>query len=332
MNSRVIIYMLSFVLAWASVMPAYAGNSNPVNEMDEAGITEKYPNAKIIHVTEENYPALAKKLQKKGYRTSIMDSVPLLAENDTYQQPEPNQSPDKNNYKQITPHKTNDCDDANYSQENSASDDSLQVMVDFSSDMMSSNGDSGKNAAVVFVFIGAVLLVVWTIYIFKYLYDISLGRYPCGWSEMSVSTSKISSDNNQFANFYGLNFKTGIKNQGTEFGLSAEVGHSDILLIESGSLRLKGLYWLLGPMLRWRLSSSVNPHYFQMEFLAGSTEHSEMGVIARASMGLRFSLNKHTHMSLNWGAMNINLKDNQGIINDREQYHILYGINLGFRF
>jgi len=330
MNSRVIIHMLSFILAWTTVMPAYATGSNPINEMDESAISKKYPKAKIIHVTEEDYPELAEKLEKKGYRTSIMNSVPQLAQNDSYQQPDQTSGEINNN--QMPPRKTSDCDDGYSNQDSSASDDSLQVMVDFSSDMMDSNGNSDKNAAVVFVFIGAVLLVVWTIYIFKYLYDISLGRNVCGWSELSASTSRISSPTDQFAKFYGLNFKTGVKSGATEFGLSAEVGHSDILLIESGSLRLKGLYWLLGPMLRWRLTPSSNPHYFQMDFLAGSTEHSEMGIIARASMGLRFALNKTTHMSLNWGAMNINLKDNQGIINDREQFYTLYGINLGFRF
>ena len=69
-----------------------------------------------------------------------------------------------------------------------------------------------------------------------------------------------------------------------------------------------------------------------MDFLAGSTEYAEVGVIARVNMGLRFAISEAMHMSFNWGAMNINLNENQGIIDDRNRYYYLYGINVGYRF
>lgn len=325
MLKRIISHLLCFVMAWTTVMPAYATNPNPINNMDEAEIREKYPDAKIIHVTKEEYPKLAEKLQKQGYQTSNQQ----LAINKQYQRND--HVVEDMNHNRIPSRNKDDCGDGNYHPNESASDSSLQVMVDFSSDMVHSNGDD-KSAAVLFVFVGAVLLVVWTFYVFKYLYDISMGYHPCRWSELSISSSAISSDINQHAYFNGLNYKTGIYDGATEFGLSAEIGHSDILLVESGALRLKGFYWLIGPLLRWRLSSGRNPHYFQMDFLAGSTEHSEVGVIARANLGLRFGVSETMHMTLNWGAMNINLNENEGIIDNRDQYHYLYGINVGYRF
>lgn len=329
MLKRIISHLLCFVMAWMTVIPAYAGNYNPVNDMDEAAVRAKYPDAKIIHVSEEEYPALAEKLQKQGYQTSNMEPLQQLATNEQNQQV--SQPVEDINHNQMPSRNRDDCGDGNFRQLEPAGNSSLQVMVDFSSDMMHSNGDD-KSAAVLFVFVGAVLLVVWTFYIFKYLYDVARGYHPCRWSELSFSSSSISSDIDQHAYFHGLNYKTGIYNRGTEFGLSAEIGHSDILLAESGTLRLEGLYWLIGPLLRWRLSSGRNPHYFQMDFLAGSTEHSEIGVIARANLGLRFGISETMHMSFNWGAMNINLNDNQGIINNRNQYYYLYGINVGYQF
>lgn len=329
MLKGIISHLLCFVMAWTTVIPAYAANPNPINEMDEAALRAKYPDAKIIHVSEEEYPKLAEKLQKQGYQTSNMEPLQQLAINEQNQQP--GQPVEDINHNRMPSRNRDDCGDGNYRPNESASDSSLQVMVDFSSDMMHSNGDD-KSAAVLFVFVGAVLLVVWTFYVFKYLYDVSMGYHPCRWSELSVSSSTISSDIDQHAYFNGLNYKTGIYNRATEFGLSAEIGHSDILLVESGTLRLEGLYWLIGPLLRWRLSSGRNPHYFQMDFLAGSTEHAEVGVIARVNLGLRFGITETMHMTFNWGAMNINLKENQGIINDRDQYHYLYGINVGYRF
>lgn len=316
MLKRIISYLLCFVMVWTTVIPAYASNSNPINDMDEAALRAKYPGAKIIHVSEEAYPALAEKLQKQGYQASNTEPLPQLETNEYNRRPSRNRD---------------DCGDGNYRQNESASDSSLQVMVNFSSNMMNSGGDD-ESAAILFVFVGAVLLVVWSLYVFKYLYDVSLGYHPCRWSELSVSSSTISSNIEQHAYFNGLNYKTGIYSGATEFGLSAEIGRSDILLVESGALRLEGLYWMIGPLLRWRLSSGRNPHYFQMDFLAGSTEHSEVGVIARANLGLRFGISEKMHMSFNWGAMNINLNENQGIINNRNQYHYLYGINVGYRF
>ena len=329
MVKRIISHLLCFVMAWMTVIPAYAANSNPINKMDEAALRAKYPDAKIIHVSEEKYPKLAEKLQKQGYQTSNMGPLHQLAINEQNQQ---NGQPVEDiNNNRIPSRNKDDCGDSNYRPNESASDSSLQVMVDFSSDMMHSNGDD-KSAAVLFVFVGAVLLVVWTFYVFKYLYDISMGYHPCRWSELSVSSSAILGNIDQHAYFNGVNYKTGIYSGTTEFGLSAEIGHSDILLVESGALRLEGLYWLIGPLLRWRLSSGRNPHYFQMDFLGGSTEHSEVGVIARANLGLRFGLSETMHMTLNWGAMNINLNENQGIIDNRDQYYYLYGINVGYRF
>ena len=329
MLKRMISYLLCFVMAWTTVIPVYAGNYNSVNEIDETAIRTKYPDAKIIHVSEDEYPALAEKLQQQGYQASNMGPLQQLAINE---QKQPLNPPVNDiNHKQMPSRISNDCDNGRYRQTESTSDSSLRVMVDFSSDMMNSKSDD-KSAAVVFVFVGVVLLVVWTFYIFKYLYDVSMGYHPCRWSELSLSSSRISSELDQYAYFHGLNYKTGILNRGTEFGISAEIGHSDILLVESGALRLEGLYWLIGPLLRWPLSSGRNPHHFQMDFLAGSTEHAEVGVIARVNLGLRFAISEAMHMSFNWGAMNINLNENQGIIDDRNRYYYLYGINVGYRF
>lgn len=292
-------------MAWTTVFPAFAGNTTSVEGMDEAAIKNINPNAKVIHVTEEEYPLLAERLEQDGYRS--------------------NSNPPNNYPRQGK----QDCD-RGYRQGGSESSNSLNVMVDFSNDMLA-NGD-GDGAEVLYVFIGAVLVVVWTFYVFKYLYDISMGAHPCRWSELSFTSSHLTTNSDQHGYFNGLNFRTGIQDGGTEIGLSAEFGHSDILLTENDSLRLKGFYWLLGPILRWRFSSGKNPHYLKMDFVAGSTEHEEMGVIAKATMGIRFALSEHAHLSLNWGAMNINLKNTQGIINDKNQYHNLFGINIGYLF
>ena len=206
-------------------------------------------------------------------------------------------------------------------------------MVDFGGDMMRSGGNNRDSAAGVFVIIGTVLIVVWALYVFKYIYDVTTGFTACGkWSDFALTSSSISVATNQHARFYGLRYMTGYRDGATEFGISAELGQSDILLADLNLPEMKGIYWFIGPVLRWRISRSNNPSYFQMNFMAGSTEFDAMGTIAQANLGLQFGIGDGFKLGVSWGAMNINLKNTQGIVSERDQYYYLYGVNMGYQF
>lgn len=304
--------------------PVYAAEHSFIAGLSETELLEKYPGAKIIRVTPEEYPVLVKKLRKRGYSQEESAILELAQHNvlKGVQVVEP-QSVDLSSR-----------DDCAGSGLESASEDSVRVMVDFTEDMMrSGNSSSGDEAAILFIIIGTVVLVVWALYVFKYIYDVSVGFKPCGrWNELTVVTSSTSTGADQHARFNGLRYATGFRDGMMDVGISFELGQTDILLREVGVLELKGKYWLLGPMLRWRLSQDINPSYFQMNFVAGTTEHSEIGLLAKASLGLLLGIGEFMQLGLDWGALNINLDEDQGIISDRNQYHYLYGINLGFRF
>ncbi len=321
---KLMTWLLCVILAWTSVIPAYAGSPIMSDGMDETEILARYPNAKIIHVDQASYPELAEQLRSQGYESTTTLPVMQLASNDTVQT---NGS--------VTIQKKASSSDCN-SRSGPAStpgDESLRVMVDFSSDVMKSGSNNGDAAAIVFVIIGTVLIVVWALYVFKYLYDVATGFTPCGkWSDVVFTSSFISGNANQSANFNGVRYMTGYRDGATEFGISAELGYADILLNDVAIPELKGLYWFIGPVLRWRLSTGKNPHYFQMNFLAGSTEHDEMDVIAQANLGLQFGIGDTLRLGVSWGAMNINLNGDQGLISETDQYYYLYGLSMGFQF
>lgn len=325
MFHRIVVFFICFAMTGLSVIPhsSYAGALSSSPDFSEAELLNKYPTAKIIRVSADEYLTLEKKLQQRGYQQS--EVVPLqLAENNIKQAEAVDIT--KNNLALV-----DDC--AETVQEN-AGEESLRVMVDFTDDIMkSSNGSSGDAAAVLFVVVGTVVVIVWALYVFKYLYDISFGSKPCGlWNELTLSKSVASTIEGQHARFDGLRYSTGFRDGSLDVGFGVELGQADILLSEVGILELKGRYWLLGPILRWRLSQGINPSYFQMNFVAGTTEHDEVGMLAKASLGLLFGIGDSMQLGLNWGAMNINLNENQGVISERSQYHYLYGINMGFRF
>ena len=320
---KIITHLICLLLAWTSVVPAYAGTPVVGDSVNEADILAIYPNAKIIHVDPVAYPQLADQLRQQGYEAT---TVPVqLANNEVIS----NNVVPVGNYPVL---RSDDCDKSDAG--STAGDESVQLMVDISNDMMKSSGKGNRDtAAVVFVIIGTVLIVVWALYVFKYIYDVSIGFRPCGkWSDFAMTSSAISGSDNQHARFYGLRYMTGFRNGATEVGISAELGNADILLDETNAPALKGMYWFIGPVLRWRMSAGNNPSYFQMNFLAGSTEHDEMGVIAQANLGVQFGIGDGWKLGLSWGAMNINLKNYQGIISDRERYYYLYGVNMGYQF
>lgn len=322
MIKNILTRFLCFVIAWTTVFPASA-QSIGTSGLNETQIRQKYPNARIVHVSAEEYPQLAAQLGQQGYNQEYSLALKQLAQRDT--------AADTNETRQRPPgleqQQRNDCGGSI----RESGDSSVQFNLNFGN-TSSSSGSNGDDAAVVFVIIGLVMVVVWTLYFFKYLYDVSVGLSPCRWSEVSVISSFISRFDQQHARFYGVQYATGIQDGATEFGIAAEMGHSDILLIESSPLQLQGLYWFLGPVLRWRMSEGANPHYFKLHFMGGSTEHDEIGVLAKAGLSLQFAVGPAAFIGLNWGALHINLSEDQGIINERNQYHYLYGINFGMKF
>ena len=326
MIHRLTTYLVCFVMMGMNVMPhpVYAAEPSSTAGFYEAELLQQYPGAKVIRVSPEEYLTLEKKLQQRGYRQSELRPLQLTKNNI-----ENNDDLVKAGQDDLI--LADDCADKD---NESAGEESFRVMLDITDDMVNSgNGTSGDDAAVLFVIVGTVVVVVWALYVFKYLYDISLGNAPCGrWSELTVVTSSASTAESQHARFDGLRYSTGFREDSLDVGIGFELGQTDILLSEVSVLELKGRYWLLGPILRWRLSQGINPSYFQMNFAAGTTEHDEVGLLAKASLGLLFGIGDSLQMGLNWGSMHINLNENQGIISERSQYHYFYGVNMGFRF
>ncbi|MDH5786159.1 MAG: hypothetical protein OEZ16_11215 [Chromatiales bacterium] len=315
--------LLAFVVAFNCVFPAYGMGGRAVEAGDEASLRAHYPNARFIHVTAEEYPQLAERLRSEGYRPDIDESTLRLAQSGDVVTGYEGASRESQSRS-----RNRECDSSSGSQGES----SVRLDLDLHGGSGSGGSSSGEEAAVLFVIVGAIVLVVWTLYLFKYLYDLSLGYHPCRWSELAIITTAISSDTEQHAYFNGVSFKTGIRDGGSEFGIMAEIGRSDIYLVDNGTLHLKGNYWLLGPTLRWHLSHGSNPHYLEMGFAGGSTEHDEMGVIARADIGLRFGVGESLNFGFNWGALNLQLNGGESVITEQEQFHYQYGFSMGYRF
>lgn len=314
-------HLMCLIIIFSTVFPVQAESIIKPENLSQSQISQIYPDAKIIYTEAENYSDIAEELSNQGY-ISQAQSVPDNA-GETYQRSlidKPELS-------------TEDCNKTR--NHDSTTEESLDIFVNVTGDIIEhgEKSGSGDQAAIVFVVIGTVLVVVWALYVFKYLYDITTGFKPCHiWYEFNYTSSRTHSSGDQRLEFNGLRFMTGFRDRITEVGFAVELGKADIKLTEINSLELNGNYWLLGPILRWPLSENKNPGSFYMNFMAGSTEHDDINYIAKANIGLRFALAENFTFSINWGVLNIDLSDSQSLINDRDQYHYIYGINTGLLF
>lgn len=295
-------------MSWMTVVPVYANPPETVSD-----IYERYPNATVVHVSRDEYPALALQLAQGGYRAATLSDDGGVGRQGAVGET-------------AAPQRSEDCGE-NYREARSP-DASIHV-----TNIMNSSGGGGDDAAVIFVVIGMVVVVVWTLYAIRYLVDLAVGRRSCGaWSDLVFSSSWGSGAGEASAWFGGVRYLTGIRRGSTDFGLSGEIGHSHIQLPEA-SLDVHEVYWLLGPLLRWHMGGSRgNPNYFQMEFLAGTTDNDAIGVIAQAKAGFNFSVGDNFRWGLSFGALNIDLKKTEGILDERSRYHSLMGLEWGYRF
>ena len=317
MLKRTITRFLCVTVAWMTVVPLSAGAQPLVSAEQKQQLLAAYPHARVIHVSAEEYPQLAAQLEGAGYRQSSAELPLQVVQNGGYR------SAASADERELHPASRRVSERCGGSSDGAGGGVNLNLHLDSSG--------SGDDAVVVFVIIGAFVVIVWSFYLAKYLYDVATGEVPCRWSELGLSSS-ASYGYGQRLNFNGVSFKTGVEEEGTQFGLGVELGSARLHLVENGTLDLNGLYWLIGPTLRWPLNSAYNPDYFLMDFAAGSTENREVGVIAKATLGIQIGLGPAATLALNWGAINLNLHENQSIITEREQFHYLYGMSFGYRF
>lgn len=304
-------YLLCLSLAFGTSLPAYADityvKEGSATGMSVAEIKVRHPDAKIIHTSKEEYPAVAKSLSEQGYTVQN------------------NQPANKPGY----------IDNCNKNSSKQPSDSPIRVAVEITDDILDSPGNSNnsKSAVLVFVIIGTVVVVVWAIYVLKYMVDLATGFKPCSpWYEFTVASSFMSNASFEKLDLLGLRFMTGFRDEHTDIGIAVEFGKADIILNNTTSTNFSGNYWLLGPILKWHLSKQINPSTFQMSFMGGTAQGNEIDFLARANLGLQFALSDSFHLGFNWGVMNIELNNDQGIISARDDYEYFFGINSGVSF
>jgi hypothetical protein len=213
---------------------------------------------------------------------------------------------------------------------------SAETSVDLAANVLRQVGhgsDRNDAAVVMFVLIGAVVVVALVVYSTKYFYDAYAGFAECPkWWDLTLQSAVFSGDAIARGALVGLRLSTGVQDISTRFGLTAELGRLSMTF--SGPVQdVSASYWMVGPALRWYdTSGRGEPWYLSAELLGGSANNRQVGTVSAARLGLNFPAGAHMRLGLSLGALYTALSDVDGALAKYDNYYYLLGLELGARF
>jgi len=187
-------------------------------------------------------------------------------------------------------------------------------------------------AGVIFVMIGLVVVFAFVAYAGAYVYHWAAhGLRRSGWYSLGLGAYGFG-NSKEWGGLQAARFGLGIKDLGLEWGLGAELGriNSTLALEKDGSkLEVNGGYGAAGPMLVYR--PQANQRFF-LEFLAGTSEHKEVHLLAKAMVGANWQSDEGWYFGVNTGTLMVSLKSSLGYIRNKNPYNWLTGLELGYTF
>lgn len=216
------------------------------------------------------------------------------------------------------------------------SDGGAEPTVDLATNVLRQVGrgsDRNDAAVVMFVLIGAVVVVALVVYSTKYFYDAYAGFAQCPkWWDLTLQSTLFSGDVVSQGTLTGLRLSTGIQEYTTRIGLTAELGRLAMTFSGPAS-NVSANYWMIGPALRWYdTSRNGEPWYLSAELLGGSANNHQVGTVSAARIGLNFPIGGSMRMGVSVGALYTALNNIEGAIAKYDNYYYLLGFELGTRF
>lgn len=195
------------------------------------------------------------------------------------------------------------------------------------------SSDRSDAAVVMFVLIGAVVVIALVVYSSKYFYDAYSGFADCPkWWDLTLQSTVFSGDIVSRGALTGLRLSTGVQEASTRIGLTGELGRLSMTFkgpVES----LSATYWMVGPALRWYdTANNGEPWYLSAELLGGNANNRQIGIVSAARLGLNFPVATRLRMGVSVGALYTALHNVEGAITKYNNFYYLLGFEMGTRF
>lgn len=197
-------------------------------------------------------------------------------------------------------------------------------------------GDAGK---VFFIVAGIMVIAAFIVYAGKYISDLVSGKDYDVWWEFVFSNTYLSTGSGEHGRLNGLKIGTGfVSSDLIQIALIGEVGESDVNLVldedsNPAPLDFSATYWLLGASARLHLSDKlVNASYLYLDFMGGKTSHGSTDTIGMARLGASFGVNDYLRLGASIGSFYLGLDEDQGFVNNDDNYWTTLGFEIGAKF
>lgn len=201
------------------------------------------------------------------------------------------------------------------------------------------SGNANDVAKVLFIVAGVVVVAAFIVYAGKYITDIVSGEEKELWWELIFNSTFFRTDSGQHGRLLGAKVATGfVSSDLIQVALVGEFGNTDLELLlndnaSTVNVDVSGSYWLMGATARLHLTDKlVNASYLYMDFMGGATSNNVTGNIGMARLGASFGINDYMRLGANIGAHYIGLEEDQGFVNDGDNYWFTYGLEMGVKF
>ena len=211
-----------------------------------------------------------------------------------------------------------------------------ETSVDLAANVLRQAGrgsDRNDAAVVMFVLVGAVVVIALVVYSTKYFYDAYSDFAECQkWWDLTLQSAIFSGEAVSRGALTGLRLSTGVQDAATRIGLTAELG-SLYMTFHGATDSVSATYWMIGPALRWYDSTNNGePWYLSAELLGGSANQHQVGAVSAARLGLNFPVGARIRMGVSLGALYTALSNAEGALAKYDNYYYVLGFELGTRF
>lgn len=203
-------------------------------------------------------------------------------------------------------------------------------------EIMHTDWTSSDASLVIFVVIGAVVVLAVVVYAGAYLYDMATGSDEyLHWWNLETQASFLTG--NQSRGYTaGLKLSAGFERNDTRVGAVLESGYLDVGIRQEGQaerLNADGVFVMAGAGVRWIFGETPeNPSHFGVELLAGTAWDDQVDVMSVARANLSLGIGSRGRLGFTAGSMFLGLDPTEGILENRNNFTTILGIETGIRF
>ncbi len=203
-------------------------------------------------------------------------------------------------------------------------------------EIMRTDWTSSDASLVIFVVIGAIVVLAVVVYAGAYLYDMATGSgdYQHWWTLETQASFLTGNDSRGYS--AGLKFSAGFERADTRVGAILESGYLDVGIRQEGQserLNADGVFVMAGAGVRWIFGEAPeNPSHVGFELLAGTAWDDQVDVMSVARANLSLGIGSRGRLGFTVGSMFLGLDPAEGILKQRNNFTTLLGIETGIRF